>query len=256
MVRFVLLLLLTTRVELQVDWSELSVHFYGPVDLAGDTLYKSELEVSLDSLLTDVPLYGELTLGDAVARSRDAENYFQTSISYPQVVSTRYSTAGKVQNEYVISLVGPFLEELIPRSTQPAYPREQEPDASMEYQEPSDLGSIPSTGFIIDARGTGFQPGIFPRLLDPDGNVILDAGNVDRNVLMERGYVRYAYTPRAALQTHELGLNPLRLVAERAVGRNRCDIVLSAADAERILGSPLNLRLLYECRVTIIIDRQ
>jgi hypothetical protein len=255
MVRFVLVLLVIGRIELKVDWSELSVHFYGPVDLAGDTLYKSELKASLDSLLTNVPLYGELTLGDAAARSRDAENYFQTSISYPQVISTRYSTAGEVQNEYVISLVGPFLEELIPRPTQLACPYEQEPDASMEYREPSDLSSIPSTGFIIDARGTGFQPGIFPRLLDPNGNVILDAGNVDRSILMDRGYVHYAYSPREALQTRELGLNPLRLVAERAVGSNRCDIVLSAADSERILSSPLNLRLLSECRVTVIIDR-
>lgn len=255
MVQFVLAVLLMTGVELEVDWSELSVHFYGPVDLAGDTLYKGELKASLDSLLATIPLYAELSLGDAVARSQDAQNYFQTVLSYPQVVSTRYSTAGEVQNEYVISLVGPFLDELIPRPTQPASLHEQEPDASADAGE-NNLSFIPSTGFIIDTRGTGFQPGIFPRLLDPQGNVILDAGNVDRNVLLERGYVHYAYSPRAALQTRELGLNPLRLIAERAAGRDRCDIVLSDADAERILSSPLNLRLLSECRVTIIIDWQ
>lgn len=255
MAQFVLAFLLIGGVELEVDWSELSVHFYGPVNLASDTLYKGELEASLDSMLATIPLYGELSLGDAVARSRDAQNYFQTALSYPQVVSTRYSTAGEVQNEYVISLVGPFLEELIPRPMQPSTLHEQEPDASTGPEQ-NNLSSIPSTGFIIDARGTGFRPGIFPRLLDPQGNVILDAGNVDRDVLLERGYVHYAYSPRAALQTRELGLNPLRLIAERAAGRDRCDIVLSAADAERILDSPLNLRLLCECMVTIIIDRQ
>lgn len=255
MVQFMLAFLLMTGVELEVDWSELSVHFYGPVDLASDTFYKEELRVGLDSLFATIPLYGELSLGEAVVRSRDAQSYFETSLAYPQVASTRYSTAGEVQNEYVISLVGPFLEELIPRPIQPPSLHEQEPDAATDPQQ-DNLGAIPSTGFIVDARGTGFRPGIFPRLLDSQGDVILDAGNVDRNLLLERGYVHYAYSPRAALQTRELGLNPLRLIAERAAGRDRCDIVLSDADAERILSSPLNLRLLCECRVTIIIDRQ
>ncbi len=252
MVQLVLTFLLIGGVELEIDWSELSIHFYGPIDLTTDTLYLEELQTRLDSLLMTIPLHGDLSLGEAVARSQDARNYFQTALSYPQVVSTRYSTAGEVQNEYVLSLMGPFLQELIPHSTQQSlHQQETEPAADPRQEH---MGQIPSTGFIVDARGAGFQPGIFPRLLDPQGNVILDAGSVDKNVLLERGYVHYAHSPRAALQTRELGLNPLRLVAERTVGRNRSDIVLSATDAERILGSPLNLRLLHECRVTIIID--
>lgn len=252
MVQFVLTLLLISSPQMTVDWSEMTVHFYAPVDLTRDTVAQSELLGSLDSLLAVIPLDAERTLGDAVARSRDAQNYYRTALAYPQVVSTRYSTAssGEVENEYAIRLLGPFISELIPPPSNAGLTSYHEPDTAQETI-PS---AIPSTGFIIDARGSGFQPGVFPRLLDPEGNVILDASMVERHGFVERGYVKYAYSPRDALQTRELGLNPLRLVAERVSGRNRCDIILSAADAEQITGSALNQRLLSEGRTIIIVD--
>jgi len=237
---------------MEVEWSEFAIHFYGPVDLASDTLVRGELEASLAELLAAIPLDAERTLGEAVAGSHSASNYFKTALMYPQVVSTRYSTSGEVQNEYAINLLGPFIEDLIPRPS--ASGRPVAPDTLNGAGQPP--ASIPSTGFVIDARGSGFKPAVFPRLLDPQGRVILDAGSADRGILLERGYVHYAYSPRDALQSRSLGLNPLRVIAERAAGRNRCDLVLSQADADRITGSALNRQLLTECRVIIIIDRE
>lgn len=252
MVQFVLALILTGGLGMKVEWSELTFHFYGPVDMASDTLYASELKISLDSLLAVTPLDAERTLADAVRRSNDARNYFLTSLAYPQVVSTRYSTSGEVQNEYAISLFGPYLEDFIPHSN---YVGSFENQDSLNGNTSELQSSIPVTGFVIDARGIGFNPAIFPRIVDQQGNVILDAGRVNRAQVMEEGYVRYAYSPREVLETRELGLNPLRIVAERAEGRNRSNLVLNYEDANRITSSALNLRLLSECRVIIIIDR-
>jgi hypothetical protein len=252
MVQFVLALFLAGGLGMKLEWSELSIHFYGPVDMASDSFYESELKVSLDSLLAAIPLDAEHTLGDVVRRSNDARNYFITSLAYPQVVSTRYSTSGEVQNEYVISLFGPFLEDFIPHSNYVNVTENPDTTSGIGSEVQS---SIPVTGFVIDARGIGFNPAIFPRIVDPQGNVILDAGRVNRARLMEDGYVRYAYSPREVLETRELGLNPLRIVAERAEGRNRSNLVLNYEDASRITSSALNLRLLSECRVIIIIDR-
>jgi len=252
MVNFVLVLALINPICMEVEWSDKTIHFYGPVKLESDTSYFSELTSCLDSLLATIPLDAERSLADVADQSREVRNYFQTALTYAQIVSTRYSTAGEVQNEYVISLAGPFLEEFIPRSTPALVLRGGSESAVMGE---AVIPSIPNTGFVIDARGTGFHPGLMPRFLDADGNVIFDAGMVDRGVLNESGYVHYAYSPRQALETRELGLNPLRIVAERAVGTNQCDLIIPASAAEEISGSALNMRLLSECRVMIIIDR-
>lgn len=255
MAQLLMIILVSGATGMKVEWTDFSIHFYGPVDIAADAFYREELSASLDSLLATIPLDAERTLGDAVARSHDAQNYFETSLAYPQVVSTRYSTAtpDEIQNEYALRLLGPFVEDLIPPPSHRIVTRGGEPQDSLP-EEFMPVG-IPSTGFIIDARGAGFMPGVFPRLLDPEGNVILEPTKVERGVLLERGYIRYAYSPREALETRELGLNPLRVIAERVAGHNRCDLVLSASDAEQITSSPLNERLLTEGRVIIIIDR-
>ncbi|MBD3285034.1 hypothetical protein GF359_01540 [candidate division WOR-3 bacterium] len=253
MTSFVLVLALINSTGMEVEWTNKTIHFYGPVNLDSDTSYLTELNSCLDSLLSTIPLDAERNMSDVANQSREVDNYFQTALSYAQIVSTRYSTSGKVQNEYVISLVGPFIEEFIPRSS-PSFNMRggSEPNAMEEDAIPS----IPNTGFVIDARGTGFRPGLLPRLLDADGNVLFDAGMVERGVINERGYLQYAYSPRQALETRELGLNPLRIVAEGAAGTNQCDLILPASATEEITGSALNMRLLSECRVMIIIDRQ
>ncbi len=254
MAHFVLTFLfaITSAEGISVDWSEQAIHFYGPVDIALDTAYTNELNSKLNRLFAAIPLDANRTLADAVSSSRNAQEYFRSTISFPQVVSTRYSTSGEVQNEYVIPLTGPFIEDFIPSSQ---YTPKSTEEKSYEPDTSSTLPAIPVTGFIIDARGTGFSPSIFPRLMDSEGNVILDAGTIDRNLLLEKGYIHYAYSSRAALQSRELGLNPLRIIAERATGNNQCDLVIPSADVERISESPLNQRLLSECRVIIVIDK-
>ncbi|NLI97854.1 hypothetical protein GX441_04245 [bacterium] len=251
MLQLMFAVFLTGGYDMRIEWSELAVHFFGPVDITSEPTTRSEIMASLDSLLAVTPLDAERTLGDAVRRSQDADNYFETSLAYPQVVSTRYSTSGEILNEYSISLFGPFLEEFIPRSYGVNLRTGNE---SIDTTSEEITTSIPITGFVIDARGTGFNPAIFPRILDSQGRVILDASMVKRSQILERGYIKYAYTPRQALETRELGLNPLRIVAERAEGRNRSNIVLNSEDATLVTSSALNQKLLTECRVIVIVD--
>ncbi|MBN2379612.1 hypothetical protein JXM67_07410 [candidate division WOR-3 bacterium] len=254
MANLLLALILLNGISMEVEWSEKTIHFYGPIQLESDTAYFAQLQTGLDSVFATIPFDAEHSLAEVVKQSRDARNYFSTALVYPQVVSTRYSTTGEVQNEYVLNIIGPYIEELIPRSSPGLTLRSVVPETRVDEEEVA-IPSIPNTGFVIDARGTGFRPGVFPRLLDTEGNVIFDPGKVDRSVLRERGYVQYAYSPREALETRELGLNPLRIVAERSAGSNQCDLILPAVEAEDIINSALNLRLLSECRVMIIIDR-
>ncbi len=72
------------------------------------------------------------------------------------------------------------------------------------------------TGILIDARGTGLQAGLFPRILDADGNVIADPGESDPTVLAERGQAAYVVSePGDQGWMHErLGPNPVMFRAE------------------------------------------
>ncbi|UCD84455.1 MAG: hypothetical protein JSU92_14475 [Deltaproteobacteria bacterium] len=48
------------------------------------------------------------------------------------------------------------------------------------------------TGLIIDARGTGLKPAMFPQIEDEDGNVIYGPEKVNKDVVKEEGMASYA----------------------------------------------------------------
>lgn len=47
------------------------------------------------------------------------------------------------------------------------------------------------TGIVIDARGTGLQAGMFPKILDENGEVIADSSASDREVLKAKGQAAF-----------------------------------------------------------------
>lgn len=66
------------------------------------------------------------------------------------------------------------------------------------------------TGIIIDARKTGLQAGMFPKLLDEQGNVIADPAQSDREILKAKGQAAFVVgDPDAALLWERVGPRPL-----------------------------------------------
>jgi len=97
------------------------------------------------------------------------------------------------------------------------------------------------TGLVIRARGAGLVRTFCPAIYDTSGRAIYGVYNVDKKYAIDYGVVGYAKGEdgwdKVLAGTSRAGNNPLNInivsVRERTV--NKCDVVISVEDADRIL---------------------
>ena len=97
------------------------------------------------------------------------------------------------------------------------------------------------TGLVIRARGAGLVRTFCPAIYDTSGRAIYGVYNVDKKYAIDYGVVGYAQGPqgwdRVRMGTSRAGSNPLvvDIVEVRQRVANKCDVVISVEDADRIL---------------------
>ncbi len=69
---------------------------------------------------------------------------------------------------------------------------EKVPTKKGEIKETKEDKEGAHTGLIIDARGTGLKPAMFPQIEDEDGNLIYGPEMVDKQAVKEKGMASYA----------------------------------------------------------------
>lgn len=91
------------------------------------------------------------------------------------------------------------------------------------------------TGLVIDASGTGLEKTFCPAIYDTNGRSIYGVHNVDKDYAILNGIVEYAdsvgsYSTRA-------GTDPMiiKIVALKPRVVNKCDVIISVEDANRLL---------------------
>ena len=112
------------------------------------------------------------------------------------------------------------------------------------------------TGLIIDARGLKVQPAMAPRILKADGTPLYGVGNFDIDMVIEKGLASYYRDMGAARSDPRAGSNPLVL---RPIGVYRrsaatTDVVLSDADAAKLLTEDARTGFLKQLKVVFVVD--
>jgi hypothetical protein len=107
------------------------------------------------------------------------------------------------------------------------------------------------TGLVLDLRGTGFKPSIFPRIIC-EGEELYSLEMVDREILVENGMVMYTDSLDLEKIKDRVGENPLIIDVRR----------LSPDKTDPIIGSNLKLfkiqslrDALKRCGVVMVVDR-
>ena len=97
------------------------------------------------------------------------------------------------------------------------------------------------TGLVIRARGAGLVRTFCPAIYDTSGRAIYGVYNVDKKYAIDYGVVGYAQGPqgwdKVRMGTSRAGSNPLvvDIVEVRQRVANKCDVVISVEDVDRIL---------------------
>lgn len=106
---------------------------------------------------------------------------------------------------------------------------------------PSTQLNVNYTGLVIRARGAGLVRTFCPAIYDTSGRAIYGVYNVDKKYAIDYGVVGYAQGPqgwdKVRMGTSRAGSNPLvvDIIEVRQRVANKCDVVISVEDADRIL---------------------
>ena len=111
----------------------------------------------------------------------------------------------------------------------------------METYKPSTSIGGGYTGLVINARGSGLVRTFCPAIYDTNGRAVYGVYNVDKKYAIDYGVVGYAKGDEGWSKVNagssRAGANPLVInivsVRERTV--NKCDVVISVEDADRLL---------------------
>lgn len=112
-------------------------------------------------------------------------------------------------------------------------------------------GELPLGGTSLTARA---ERALFPRILGPDQDTLVDADRIQPEFLHRWGVAGYSDSLLEEDWRQRIGYDPLRVVAKAVYGRHACDLVLTQEDTDRLLADPVNRQNLAEGRILIILD--
>ena len=128
--------------------------------------------------------------------------------------------------------------------------------APEQQQAGSDTGvkSGGVTGIIIDGTGLGLRPAMSPRILNQGGSVVYGPGQYSRDYAAANGVAGYAKSLDQAKSDTRVQGNPLVIRAASASGSSSADVIISNADAGKLVVADGAAGLLKNCRVMIVLD--
>jgi len=109
------------------------------------------------------------------------------------------------------------------------------------------------TGLVVDARGTGAQPALAPKILNEEGQEAYSVAYVE-DTKAENGTVVYVPGLSSAEAHPRVTHQPLVVKAMRATGQGKSDLVISDADAQSIHAVPDHFRFLEKAQVLVVLD--
>lgn len=109
------------------------------------------------------------------------------------------------------------------------------PQADSEFMQSYIPAENQYTGLVIDASGSDLERTFCPAIYDTNGRVIYGVNNVDKDYAISNGIVEYSGSINS-LNTRA-GTKPIivKIVSLKPRVVNKCDVVISAEDADKIL---------------------
>ena len=235
-----------------------------PLSSYGDAIYSRRLEPYLSNLEE------QAALDDAKLRMTQmltffADRYRQKEETSPhELLELKAEIASKVNHAEVLfsghdmehqalilrsTIFGEFLNLIFP-ATLLKIPDIEVIDPENQYGRREKL-----TGMVVDAREIGFEPILFPSVVDEQGREVYGPLFASREYAVEKGLCSYAYLPESALVARRVGKNPVWVKGLRREGAEGDRIVIPISDAEKIRKRPERHGFMKACKVLILVPK-
>jgi hypothetical protein len=188
---------------------------------------------------------GAQRLADALSARPELMPVLDACVHNMQVLTSRYGADGSVALEVALPLDGeqPGLGALWAALRPVQGTALPLPDRAK--------GAPSATGIVINARGTGFVPSLWPRIIDGAGTVLYGPEHVPLDVLVLRGLMGAAKSLQTALHDGRVGQMAVVFNAQQTAPQDPYTLVLGDDDARALRA----LRpLTQEARVVAVVD--
>ena len=239
--------------------------FYGKPQAVPMALRAAQLDAyrRLLEATKGVRVDSQTVVEDDAVKSDIIESQVEGMVKGARIVKTEYLSDGSVEVTLQMSLHGGFAQLMLPSEIQQIERIRSVPDGDVTItpqQITPETSHIPTaggsvyTGLVIDARGLEARPAMAPKIVDETGKEVYGSTYASREFAVQQGMSGYAKDLTAAQQNPRVANNPLIVKGLRTQGPGKSDIVISNADAAKILSSSENLSFLQKCRVMIVLD--
>lgn len=258
-----------------IDWTEGVIQatgigappekFYGKPQAVPMAVRAAQLDAyrRLLEVTKGVRVDSQTVVEDDAVKSDIINSQVEGMVKGAQIVKKEYLSDGSVEVTLQMSLRGGFAQLILPLEIQQVEKIRSIPETGVIMTpkqitpETSDIltsGARVYTGLLIDARGLGARPAMSPKIVDETGKEVYGSAYASREFAVQQGMCGYARDLTAAQQNPRVTNDPLIVKGLRTQGPGKSDIVISNADAAKILSSSENLSFLQKCRVMIVLD--
>lgn len=170
-----------------------------------------------------------------------------------------YTSAMDVEVRMKAGIFGGFLQLVLPEDIRqiPKITAQKPKTRDKKTSTPTEIpiNRTLYTGLIVDARGLGLGPILYPTIVGEQGKEIYSSLFVSREFAVQYGVATYVCDMEAALSFRRTGSNPLVFKALRKAGNKTGAVVVSMGDAKTLEKSTERHKFLKECRVVIVTDQ-
>lgn len=189
------------------------------------------------------------TVGTLMVQNDKYREEITALVQKASPLSMKYRADSSVEITAGLKLYGPMAEFYLNQVLNPP------PKAETVKAETPKAESKPViTGLIIDARGLGVKPAFAPRIYDENGKEIWSASQMQKDAIAADGILIYVKIMNFAKAHPRVGDNPYAVKAMRAMGKEKVDLVLSAADARTLSKASETQPFLKRGRLIILLD--
>ncbi len=214
---------------------------------------RADANRNIIDILKQVKIASALTVGEYASQNDVILAGIEKTARDSVITRQYYTSVLDVEITMETSLLGGFLQLVLPDEIRQISKISEEKPGKTEQKPVTGMGNIPYTGLIIDARGLGLEPLLYPTLVSEQGNEIYSALFISREFAVQYGVCTYVCSLEEAVQAERIGSHPLTIKGLRKSSNENSSIVISMADAKQIEKATERHVFLKECRVTIVL---
>ena len=188
------------------------------------------------------------TVSNFVTTNDEVRTRVEGMVKGAQLVKEQEMPDGSFETTVEMKLTGDFSGVVLPKAT----PRTEPLPPHKKHFVDGPPKSY--SGLVVDARGTGAQTALAPRILNEQGEEAYSVAYVEQRSVAEQGIAIYVADLPSAQANPRVTNTPLLVKALRATGNNRTDLVVSDADVQTIHGVPDHFKFLKQAKVLVILD--